>query len=71
MGDCLIAGLREGKLLRNRKVKICFLPGVKTDDLMFHLLPYLNKKPDNIIMHIGTNDGPYSNENTIYVKIKN
>ena len=67
----MIAGLREAKLLRNRKVKVCFLTVVKTEDLMFHLLPYFNRKPDNIIMHIGTNDGPYNNENTIYVEIKN
>ena len=70
VGDSMIAGLREAKLSRNRKVKVRFLPGAKTEDLMFHLIPYLNKKPDNIIIHIGTNDGPYNNENTIYVEIK-
>ena len=36
---------------------------------MFHLIPYLHKKPDNIIIHFGTNDGPYSDENAIYVEI--
>ena len=73
----MIAGLREAKLSRNRKVKVRFLPGAKTEDLMFHLIPYLiphlipyHKKPDSIIIHIGTNDGPYNNENTIYVEIK-
>ena len=66
----MIAGLREAKLSRNRKVKVRFLPGAKANDLIFHLIQYLNKKPDNIIIHIGTNDGPYSNENTIYVEIK-
>ena len=66
----MIAGLREAKLSRNRKVKVRFLPGAKTEDLMFHLMPYLNKKPDNIIIHIGTNDGLNNNENTIYVEIK-
>ena len=64
----MIGGLREAKLSRNRKVKVRLLPGAKTEDLMFHLIPYL-KKPDNIIIHIGTNDGPYNNENTIYVEI--
>ena len=70
VGDSMIAGLREAKLSRNRNVKVRFLPGAKTEDLMFHLIPYLNKKPDNITIHIGTNDGPYNNENTIYVEIK-
>ena len=30
---------------------------------------YLNQKPDNVIMY-GTNDGRYSNKNTVYEKIK-
>ena len=50
----MISGLREAKLSRNKKEKVRFLPGAKTEDLMFHLIPYLNKKPDNIIIHIGT-----------------
>ena len=58
VGDSMICGLREAKLSRNRKVKVRFLPGTKREDLMFHLIPYLNKKFDNIIIHIGTNDGP-------------
>ena len=43
---------------------------MQKQDLMFHLIPHLNKKPDNIIIHIVTNDGSYNNENTIYVEIK-
>ena len=66
----MISELREAKLLGNRKVKIRFLLGAKAEDLMFHLIPYLNKVPDNIIIHIGKNDGPDSNENAIYVEIK-
>ena len=69
-GVSMIAGLREAKLSRNRKVKVRFLPGAKANDLVFHLIRYLNKKPYNIIIHIGTKDGPYRNENTIYVEIK-
>ena len=30
---------------------------------------YLNQTPDNIIMYV-TNDGRYSNKNTVYEKIK-
>ena len=69
VGDSMIAGLREAKLSRNRKVKVRFLSDAKTENLMFHLIPYL-KKPNNIIMHTGTHDGPYSNEDAIYVEIK-
>ena len=65
----MITGCRKTKLSRNRKVKIRFLSGAKLEDMMFHLIPYLNKKPDNIVIHIGTNDGPYSVENAIYLEI--
>ena len=37
---------------------------------MFHLIPYLNKTPDKIIIHICTNDGLSSNKTTIYMTIK-
>ena len=63
----MISGLREAKLSRNRKVKVLSYQVQKQKIL--RSTPY-HKKPDNIIIHIGTNDGPYSNENTIYVEIK-
>ena len=47
-----------------------FFPGAKTEDLMFHLIPNLKKNPDNIIIHIGTNDAPYKNENVLYEELK-
>ena len=61
----MIEGLREAKTSRNRKAKVCFLPSTKTEDLVFHLMTYLNKKPDNIIIDIGIDVGPYSNESAI------
>ena len=39
VGDSMIAGLRQAKLSRNKKVKVPFLLGAKTEDLMFHLIP--------------------------------
>ena len=38
MWDSMIAGLREVKLSKNKKVKVRFLTGAKTEDLMFHLI---------------------------------
>ena len=59
----MIAALREAKLSSNKKIKVRFFPGAKTEDLMFHLIPNLKKNPDKTIIHIGTNDVPYKNEN--------
>ena len=54
-------GLREAKLCRNKKIKVRFFPGAKTDHLQHHLIPYLQKK----VIHIGTNDSPYKCEDPI------
>ena len=66
----MIASLREVKPSSNKKIKVRFFPGAKTEDLMFHLIPNLKKKPDNIIIHIGTNDAPYKDENVLYEELK-
>ena len=39
----MIAGLREAKLSSNKKIKVRFFPGAKTEDQMFHLIPNLKK----------------------------
>ena len=69
----MLAGLREPKLSRSKRIKVCYFPGGKTEDLQHHIIPYLKKKPDNIIIHIGTNDSPYKTEDFMYkefVKVK-
>ena len=70
VGDSMIAGLRKGKLSRNSKVKVRFFPGAKMKDFYYYLVPLLKKKPDNIILHFGTNDAPYKNEDEIYKELK-
>ena len=71
IGDSMLAGLREAKLSRNKKIKVRFLPHAKTEDLQYHLIPYLKKKPDNIIIHIGTNDSRYKSEDPTYKELLN
>ena len=41
----MIAGMREAKLSSNKKIKVQFFPGAKTEDLMFHLILNLKKIP--------------------------
>ena len=66
IGDSMLARLRGAKLSMNKKIKVRFFPGAKTEGLQYHLITYLKKKPDNIIIHIGTNDSPYKSEDLIY-----
>ena len=70
VGDSMIAGLRERKLSRNRKVKVRIFPGAKMTNFYYYLVPLLKKKPDNIILHFGTNDAPYKNEDELYKELK-
>ena len=70
VGDSMIAGLREGKLSRNRKVKVHFFPGAKMKDFYYYLVPLLKKKPDNIILNFGSKDVPYKNEDEIHKELK-
>ena len=39
-------------------------------DFYYYLVPLLQKKPDNIILHFDTNDAPYKNEDEIYKELK-
>ena len=71
VGDSMLAGLREAKLSRSKMIKVHYFPGGKTEDLQYHLIPYLKKKPDNIIIHIGTTDSPYKTEDLIYQELLN
>ena len=70
VGDSMIAGLREAKLSRNGNVKVRFLPRAKMKDFFYYLVPLLQKKPDKIILHFGTNDPPCKNEDGIYKELK-
>ena len=70
VGNSMIAGLREANLLRIRKVKVPFFLGAKMKDFYYYLFPLLKKKPDNIILHFGTNYAPYKTEDKIYKELK-
>ena len=71
VGDSMLAGLRKVKLCRSKRIKVCYFPGGETEDLQHHLIPYLKKEPDNIIIHIGTKYSPYETEDFIYKELVN
>ena len=58
----MLAGLREEKLSRSKRIKVRYFPGGKTEAVEYHLILYLKKEPNNIIIHIGTNDNPFKTE---------
>ena len=49
----------EKKISRNKKIKARYFPGAKIKGMCDYALPVLEKRPENIILHLGTNDTPY------------
>ena len=52
----MLAGIEQKRISRNRNVKVRIFPGGTTHDMYDYLKPLLTKNPDNIILHIGTNN---------------
>ena len=56
VGDAIINGVIEERInKKDRPVKVRNFPGAKVPD-MEHLIPLIQKKPSNIILHVVTND---------------
>ena len=57
VGDSLFSGTEERRISkRDREVKIKNFPGATIDDMYDYIKPLLKKCPDNIILHVGTNN---------------
>ena len=69
--DLMLAGLRETKLSRSKRIQVRYFPGGKTEDLQYHQIRYPKKEPNNIIIHIRTNYSPYKTEDFAYKEMVN
>ena len=59
---------------RNRKIKVRYFPGAKIKDMYYYGILFLEKKPENIVLHLGTNDAPYKSDTDIVkdlIELKN
>ena len=55
-GDSVIQNIRGWSLSKTNKVVVKPFPGVTTEDVEDFIKPTLRKDPENIIIHVGTND---------------
>ena len=58
----------------NRKIKVRYFPGAKIKGMYQYAIPLLEKKLENTILPLGTNDAPYKSDTNILkdmVKLKN
>ena len=57
IGDSMVKFLRSDEMSSvNNAVNVMKHPGSTTDDMVDYVRPVTRKKPDVIIMHVGTND---------------
>ena len=57
IGDSILTGMEENRFQNiGRKVKFFDHSSATIDDLHHHIIPILKRKPDHIIIHVGTND---------------
>ena len=59
MGNSILSQIREGKFSQKGSIKVRSFPGAKFDDFYHYAIPLINKKPDHIVLHMGTNNAPY------------
>ena len=55
-GDSIVNGISEKGLCVNHKVKIVNFPGGTSEKILEKLDDIIEQKPDDLIVHVGTND---------------
>ena len=55
-GDSVLGHIDGTRMSRKFKVKVRPFPGAKTEEMFHCLVPLLEKMPDYVILHVGTND---------------
>ena len=55
-GDSILENLHGWMMARSKSVKIHSFPGATNKDMVSYFTPLINKRPDHILLHIGTNN---------------
>ena len=70
VGDSMIAGVNESMISRKgRVVKVRPFSGATIEDMYDYLKPILKKCPDNIILHVGTNNAARESPRVVFDKL--
>ena len=52
----MVAGIDERKMSSKRLIKVRSFPGATCSDMYHYLVPILERKPDHVILHVGTTE---------------
>ena len=56
VNDSMVNGIDEKKLQKHGNVKVFYFSSARINDMNRHLIPIISKRPDYLILHVGTND---------------
>ena len=66
VGDSVLNEIDERQILKTYPVRVRFFPGAGIKDMYYYLIPILEKKSEDLILHDGTtNDADSSNQQTV------
>ena len=65
----MLGHIHKTRMFRRFKVKVQPFPGAKTEDMFHYLVSLLEKMPDYVILHVGTNDAMDYEASAIVKKI--
>ena len=68
--DSMLSCIDGTRMSKKFNIKVRLFPGAKTDDMFHYLVPLLEKDPEYVILHVGTNDSVDHLSNDIISKIK-
>ena len=55
-GDSIVKDVKEWLMSRDKRLKVNSFSGANIEDMEDFLTPIIRRKPDEIILHVGTND---------------
>ena len=56
VGDSMLNRINERRISKTHPVKVRLFRGAHIKDMYHYLIPILEKKPEHLILHVGTND---------------
>ena len=69
IGDSMVPGIDEPKMSSKRLVKLRPFSGATCCDMYHYLVPTLERKPNHVILHVGTNDVAHNEGSEINNKL--
>ena len=65
----MVNDIDEKKLEKHGNVKVFYFSGARINDMNHHLMPIIAKRPNYLILHVGSNDATINTSRKIMVDL--